>query len=137
MPSDRIDYLEYLSPFNLHGKALLDLLDRMEEIEQKVYKNKRSEVTLGQRILLLKYSGLLEKIVEVFQKQKDQVSFLSSLLGADKDNIKKDLAAINLKQSKLDIPRNYEFLVSFFQEAGMEKEAVECQKKLDELLKKG
>ena len=99
MKSDQYDYLEHLNPLNLHGKALLDLFDRMEEIEENVYKKRKTEVSLGQRILLLEYSAILEKILEAYPKQKDQVSFLSILLDGDIDNIKKDLAFSSFQPS--------------------------------------
>src|ERR1700733_13650594 len=77
----------------------LEILERLTDLEEKVFKkNSRLELTLNQKMLLLKHSGLLEHVQKVFKNVKDKSnmnSFLSFLLDEDRDNIKKALLVIH------------------------------------------
>ncbi|HUZ58674.1 MAG TPA: hypothetical protein VMU83_07825, partial [Hanamia sp.] len=45
-----------------YATSKLEIIERIEELEDKVFKNNRPEVTLKQKLLLLKHSGILENI---------------------------------------------------------------------------
>ena len=65
-----------------YATSKLEIIERIEELEDKVFKNNRPEVTLKQKLLLLKHSGILENINHLFKDldSKNKATFLSVLL---------------------------------------------------------
>ena len=120
----------------------LEILERLTDLEEKVFKkNSRLELTLNQKMLLLKHSGLLEHVQKVFKNVKDKSnmnSFLSFLLDEDRDNIKKALLVIHYddpEKSVLERARNYEVLVKVFKESGIVEMESFCNERLNTLSK--
>ena len=137
MKARKKDYVNYLSPLSLHGKAILDLIDEVDEIQDENDRKLRAKKTLGEKMLLLKLEGILEFISKKYPKQKDQIAIIEFLIGEDKDNIKKYLTAINLKDSKSELRRNYKSLLALYSKIGSEEKEIYCRNKLEEFAKKG
>ena len=100
-----------------------DLGQRVSEIEKKVFK-KRIPATLNQRLLLLKHTGMSESVSEKFKTKEALYDFLSILLDADRDNIKKAFTVIHNNNSSLVTEKNYKFIVEIFSKLDL-KEAKE------------
>ena len=90
-------------------------MDRIDRIEEKVFKNKRKPTTLSQQILLLHYTGMLDKLYELKITQVKKAELLATILNSDHSNTKKALEAIPKKVSYLKNRFNYEFLQVTFE----------------------
>ena len=120
-----------------YATSKLEIIERIEELEDKVFKNNRPEVTLKQKLLLLKHSGILENINHLFKDldSKNKATFLSVLLDTDIINTTKALRVIQNSKSDLETSKNYMKLVNIFKQVGLTDQEEFCDKRLDELLK--
>ncbi len=127
---------ELLSP---NSKGLINVLTtlnkRINDLEHKVFINKKTSITTrAQQMLLLKHLGMIEKIDSLNMKVKDKAKLLSFLLNVSYDNIKKDLETIhNDSDSDLMTEKNYEFLYSLFKEIKLTEKTIEIELILDKI----
>jgi hypothetical protein len=115
-------------------EVLILIEKRLNDLEHKSFGNTKV-VTRAQKMLLLQHLGLLSTINELPTSKNKKAKLLSILLDADADNIEGDLSQIDRKNSKLLIKKNFEFLVSTFEEAGLKDLAENADRKLDEIEK--
>jgi hypothetical protein len=117
--------------------SLFSLNERITELEHVVLKGKkRTDTTRAQQMLLLHHIGVLQPILDLGLTQTKTVNLLSVLLNSSPDNLKKDLATLNQKDSEIKNASNYRMLVKTFQDLGMKKLERECQIELDRILKR-
>lgn len=88
---------------------------RISALEKKIFKNKRPPVTMGKKLLLLKETGIIEKVSDLFKTKENLYSFLSICLDEDSANIKKYLN----NRPLLEIEENYEFILEMFKSLNM------------------
>jgi hypothetical protein len=121
---NRLRSSESVAKYNL---SLIE--DRLQKLEDKVFKTGRSPSNLSQQMLLLDELGLLTPLKKLNLSDSKLAILLSALLNADKDNIRRDLSIINKKDSKLKSTVNYAFLQSIYSNAGLEdlKKAAEIE----------
>lgn len=108
------------------------ITQRLEKLENKVFKSNRVPATLAQQILILKHTGLLEQIN--FSSKTLTAKFISILLDEDEKNTNQYLNNLAKKDKKLINVKNYEFLVQTFESLELKKESKECQQILTKLL---
>jgi hypothetical protein len=126
------------SAIDLLPYQMLLLTERVKVLEENApKKKKRKDTTRAQQMLLLKHSGLLDKILDYEITKKSKALFLSVLLNADPDNIEDDLSTIRQDISGLTTKSNYDFVIDTFEKASLENFKMESEKILKNLLKKG
>jgi hypothetical protein len=117
---------------NLTGFEWFELLQRIDRIEEKVFKKKKIPTTLNQQVLLLHHLGMLQKINELPITSVKKAELLSVILNGDASNTKKALEGVaKRKESPLRIPFNYEYLKELFESFGL----VELSSKMNNVLK--
>lgn len=116
--------------------ALQDLDERLSEIEMRVFKTERKNVTTrAQQMLLLKELGILEKLNEHKVSNKKISSLLSVLLNASQSNIEDDLSSINKAKSHLMKANNYKILANTFKDSGLKELQAQADIMFDKLSK--
>jgi DNA-binding helix-hairpin-helix protein with protein kinase domain len=110
---------------------------RLSELEHRVFRTARkSDTTKAQQILLFNELGLLDVIYKLDTTNKNKAKLLSILLNCSEDNVKKDVASINKKDSSLKNSFNYKFLVETFKQVGLNDLKKSAETELDRLLRK-
>src|SRR4051794_4827228 len=97
----------------------LALVERVENLEQKVFKNKKPPITLSQQILLLHYLGMLDALRQLDTSNANKAKLLARILKTDESNTKKALEAVAKKESHLKISDNYTLLRDTFEDFGL------------------
>jgi hypothetical protein len=70
--------------------AVLDLHNRVSNLEEKTSpKKKEIELTRSQKILLLKETGILDKMLEIGLSANGQAKMVALLLGTDESDLRK------------------------------------------------
>lgn len=113
---------------------LADIDERLRELENRVFKTARKQITnRSQQILLLNDLGLMDKINQLGISTKKKAYLLSVLLNASQDNIKDDLSNMYKPNYKHNNIENNEFLLKVYKEAGLKELIEKTDKQLDEL----
>ena len=120
---------------NLPDFMLYELTLRVDKLEKKVYKSHRIPITLAQQLLLLKHTGILDKLNSIFKDKTNKAKFLSILLDADEKNANIYLNHFATNSSKIINKRNYEVLVKVLNDLELTKEMKECEAILNTLSK--
>lgn len=116
--------------------AIVELRERIERLEERIFKTARKKDTPARlQLLLFHHLGLLDRINELNLSGVKKAKLLSILLNASDQNIKKDLSQINKKNSELKNSHNYSFLLKTFEDLGMKKQAEDVDKILLGILK--
>ena len=119
------------------AKILLDIDDRLNELEKRVIKTDRKiQTPRAKQILLLHHLGFLEKLTELKLSGKKKAKLLSIILNASPDNIEGDLGQINLKHALIKNTENYSFLQKVFESVGLIDLAQESENEVNKLSKK-
>jgi hypothetical protein len=118
-----------------HIISKLEVIDRIERLENKVFKGKEKPTTLAQQILLLKKTGMLDAIANSGKKIKDGALFLSILLNADLSNIKTYLRIVPEDDNELLTPANCQKIYDTFDKSGFEKQKNEFEELVIKLKK--
>ena len=95
---------------------LLALSERIKELEDKVFKNKKKEATRAQKMLLLLHLGILDKIDDLNLLKKHKSKLIATLISSSDTNIEGDLSNIKRSDSELKTVQNYQFLIKLFKE---------------------
>lgn len=115
-------------------RQLRKIEQRLAVLEERAFKkDKVPKATKAQKILLMKYTGILDAISNLNLSQNKKALLVSTLLDLNADNVEKDLSQIGTKKSALDTESNYNFLTDFFEVIGLEKEAKATGKELIKL----
>ena len=93
--------------------------DRISKIEESVFKNGKAPSNMPQQMLLLNDLGLLDKLQELGLSNVKLSALLAVLLNSNKDNIRKSLSKINLKDSELKTSLNYAYIQGVYEQAGL------------------
>ena len=119
----------------LTGEEWLDITQRLEKLEAKVFGKKKAPIALNQQILVLKHLGMLDKISELPTSNEKKYKFLAFLLKADESNTKKGMNA--LAKNDIDIVNipNYRFLSKLFNEFDLDDYSLSANNKVRELEK--
>lgn len=113
---------------------LADIDERLRDLEYKVFRTARKEITTrAQQMLLLRDLGLLEKLDELNLSGKKKAQLLSILLNASADNIREDLSHIHRKDYKQINAENYQFLFETYKAIGLKELAESTDQVLDKL----
>ena len=127
-----------MQDLNIQSIRVSDLLERVKNLEDKVFKkSKKEQTTRAQQMLLFKHLGLLEIIEKLEVPKKSKAKLLSVLLNGNADNIEDDLTKIHHQDSEIRTKRNYEFIKKTFEEVGLKSLSDEADKILDNLHRKG
>ena len=118
---------------NEHDISILLIHQRLDELENKVFKNKRPPITMGKKLLLLREMGLIDSFSNLFNTKELLYQFLSICLNGDITNIKKYLNNRNL----LEIEDNYKFLIETYTKLQLNDLIKPAKEKLKKLEKKG
>ena len=94
--------------------------DRIEKIEEAVFKNGKTPSSMPQQMLLLKELGVLDQLKKLNLSDVKLAALLSVILNSNKDNIRKALSKINLKDSELKTSANYAYLHKIYETAGLD-----------------
>jgi hypothetical protein len=110
--------IETLRPNDqLLNRHLIDIDDRISDLEEKVFKNpKKAELTRAQKDLLLIELGVIDFLHEKGYSQKSISKIISVLINADLYNIEKDLGKRFEKNSSLKSRNNYQTIKDFCKE---------------------
>lgn len=120
----------------LTSYELRQLMKRVEDLEEKVFKTARkSTTTKSQQMLLLIELGMMEKIHELKISNKKKADLLSILLNASAENIEKDLSQIYKPDSDIKSEMNYKFLLQTFKSCNLKKHAEKIDIELDKIVK--
>lgn len=118
---------------NIQEARLNSLTKRVSKLEKKVFKNNRPNVTMGQKLLLLRETGLIESFGKLFRTKELLYKFLTLCLDEDSANIKKYLNNREL----LEIEENYIFLIETYKNLQLKDLIKPAEEKLKKLGKKG
>ncbi len=132
------DFKQYGKDFLLN-QEIWSMTDRLELLEQKVFKNKKTyPATAAQKMLILYHLGLLDKILSTQNEisHAKQAKLLSLVISASDENIRHYLSFINLPESEIKTESNYEYLVQTFEEQGLNKIAQDCEEILKSIQNK-
>lgn len=91
--------------------------DRIQKIEEVVFKNGKTPSSMAQQILLLNELGLLEVLKKLKLSDVKLAALLSVILNSNKDNIRKVLSKINMKDSDYKTSVNYAYLHTIYEAA--------------------
>ncbi len=110
---------------------------RIEALEKKLKTSKKQKSTLGQKMLILQFLGVLDKINGLKIKQGDKITLLSYLLDAHEKQIEPNF---NGRGRNLDSPlsneSNYKFLVKLFTEIKLPDEKEKAEMQLEKIKRK-
>jgi hypothetical protein len=98
---------------------LKEEFNRLKEEKKSKEQFKKGEIPLAQQLLLLHYTGLLNKID---QTTKGKSLLLSKVLNRSMDNIRKNLTYINsprITDSKIKNVENLEVILNIFNDLSM------------------
>lgn len=116
---------------------LADIHERLSELENRVFKTARKEITTrSQQILMLIDLGLMDKINELNLSLKKKAYLLSVLLNANSDNVKDTLTNMYKTTNINQTIKNREYLLKVYKEAGLKELADNTDNQLDMLRSK-
>lgn len=95
--------------------------DRLDKIEEKVFKSGKTPTSVNQQMLLLSELGILKEFQKLGLTDNKLAGLLSIILNGDKDNIRKALSKMNLKDSNIKSSLNFAFIHKTFDEAGLKE----------------
>lgn len=98
-------------------RTIEDLTQRLEVVENRVFKNKKAPTSLSQQMLMLQHLGMIDKIYELDIPNTKKAELLSILLNSDYSNTKKALEALAKKEdTHVHLPSNFKYLRDKFEE---------------------
>lgn len=122
-----------LPTFDATSYQLLELKDRIELLEKKVFKGKRKSGTLKQKVLLFHYLGLFDRIYALPISNVRKALLVSILIDEDHSNTKKAMEKIPKAESDLKTPSNFQFLRDLFDEVELNELAAKAGLELQKL----
>jgi|GEM_PF-5038149 len=100
--------------------VLLNIIDRLEIIERRVFKSERkNRATRVQQILLLHHLGMLKPLLELDINQEMKAKILSIIVDASMDNIYNDLGQLKKERPDINTKNNIDFIYKVFEDAGL------------------
>lgn len=106
-----------------------NIIRRLEALEEKVFKKtKRKPLVLAQKVILLKYIGLIDNVNSLNLTQTNRALLLSTLLDTNSDNVEKALNKLSDKDADLFSIRNLEEVMFLLDELKMESQYKEVHK---------
>jgi hypothetical protein len=126
---EQIDEMQsHLNEFNINDVLIYNLIERVKNLEEKVFKNKKPPITLNQQIIALETLGMLQKIRELNISAIKKADLLAAILKTDKSNTKKAMEALARRGEKLvKTPLNYEYLAKLFEDVGLLEKCKEME----------
>jgi hypothetical protein len=128
--------IKNMPPLNIENYSLLALTERVKELEDKVFKNKKKEATRAQKMLLLLHLGILDKIDDLNLLKKHKSKLIATLISSSDANIEGDLSNIKRSDSELKTVQNYQFLAKLFKELKLKSQEEEAEAVIQKLLRK-
>jgi hypothetical protein len=123
---------------DINQYRIIELTERVKELEDAVFKKKKkTQTTRAQQMLLLKHLGLLEVIERFEITKKAKAELLGIILNASAENVEHDLTEINSNKSPLRTSKNYDFLIRNFSKVGLKEKEIEAENVFIEISRKG
>jgi len=103
---------------NRSNHQLYEIEQRLKKLEDKVFGSKK-ESTTNQQMLLLKFTGLLDKISQLETSNENKYKLLGRMLNRDKDSIKKAYLEISGNKEDILTPANLQFVIDTLENNGL------------------
>ena len=117
-----------------YEQQIRTLKKEIEEYKVELNKQKPPKTSLGEKMALLHYFGIIDFTNELKLKQTDKYKLLSYIVDAHEKNVSAYFnSSIKYEDSSLNNIPNIKFLTRIFQEFNMKKPEKEYQIKLDKL----
>lgn len=112
---------------NRNHHKIYEIEERLKKLEDKVFGSKKLSTT-NQQMLLLKFSGLLDKITQLETVNENKYKLLSKILNRDKDSIKEAYRQISGNDEDILTPANLQFVIDTFENYGLSQLAEKPRK---------
>ena len=104
---------------NRNHYKIHEIEERLSRVEEHCFGKKIPPSTTKQQMLLLKFTGLLDHIVQFNAANEDKYKIIGKILNRDKDSIKKAYRQIAGNDDDIFTPSNLQFVIDTFESNGL------------------